>query len=260
MRKFKVYIKKLYKKLYKKIDLKARTKQILRNETTQNILGFIISLYMRLVYLTSRIDKRGATEKYLNLLKNKQPTIVVCWHGRMFISGVFIQNFLKKINYKDKLLVLSSKHKDGEIASKTLNFFNFEKICGSTINPTKLDKQIESGAIRSIIIAMRELKNKRSIFLAPDGPRGPKYQMNSGIVEIGQKSNAVFFPVSVSYSRKITLKTWDEFQIPFPFGKILIDFLPPIELNKKGNVDEINNYINNTLNTAMKLHDTKVML
>lgn len=254
MKKFKFYVKKIYKK----INLKEKIKQILRNDLIQNILGFILSLYIRLIYLTSRIYKQGSTEQYLNLLKNKQPTIVMCWHGRMFISGVFIQNLIKKINYKDKLLVLSSKHKDGEIASKTLNFFNFQKIGGSTINPTKLDKQVESGAIRSIIIAMRELKNKKSIFLAPDGPRGPKYQMNSSIVEIGQKSNAVFFPVSVSYSRKITLKTWDEFHIPLPFGKILIEFLPPIELHKNDNTNEINKHINNSLNEKMKLHDIEV--
>lgn len=236
--------------------MKQIVKNILKNEKVQKFFAFLISLYSKFVFYTSKVELKGFYKEYLDSLKNEKPNFVMTWHGRIFISGVFIENLLKKINYKKQLLVLSSKHKDGELASKTLEFFNFKKIGGSTINMKKLDKQVESGAVRSIIISMRELKqNHASIFLAPDGPRGPNRQLNSSIVEISQKTDAIIFPVCTSYSRFKQLKTWDKFQIPFPFSKIRIEFLEPVVVGKESNCKLIEKSITDNMNKILEEND-----
>lgn len=242
-----------------KIDLKQKFKDIVRGERMQKFLAFVISLYSKFVYKTSKIELKGYGEEYLKALQEEKANFIITWHGRIFISGAFINDYLKKINYKKQLLVLSSKHKDGELASKTLEFFNFKKIGGSTINKKKLDKQIESGAVRSIIISMRELKrNNATIFLAPDGPRGPNHQLNSSIVEIAQKTNAMIFPVSISYLKKKQLHSWDEFQIPMPFNKIIIEFLEPITIEKTDNCKEIETKITNDMNETLEKNDNLI--
>ena len=239
--------------------MKQIIKNILKNSGAQKFFAFVISLYSRLVFYTSKLELKGYYKEYLQSLQNEKQNFVITWHGRIFISGVFINNLLKKINYKKPLLVLSSKHKDGELAGKTLEFFNFEKIGGSTINKTKLDKQIESGAVRSIIISMRELKeNHASIFLAPDGPRGPNQQLNSSVVEIAKKTNALIYPVCISYSKYKQLKSWDKFQIPLPFGKILIEFLESVEVKKSDDCKAIEKKIENNMNTTLLKNDEMI--
>lgn len=236
-------------------------KKLLSNDTIQYVLTFLVSLYIRFVYFTSKVVVKGHTEDYINSLQQKKPTVVLTWHGRIFISAVFIEKWVKKIAYEKKLLVLSSGHKDGEIASKIMKFFNFEKIEGSTVNRKKLNRKEEFNSIRSVLQIIKELKNNSaSIFLAPDGPRGPKYKLNSNIVWIAKKTNAKIFPAVISYAKKKQLNSWDEFQIPFPFSKIIIEFLEPIAFNEDSNIEKISKDMVDMMNEKMMKNDKTVLL
>ena len=126
--------------------------------------------------------------------------------------------------------------------------FNFKEIFGSTINRNKLHQAQESGAVKSIMIIMREIKNGSSIHLAPDGPRGPLRKINSEIVNIAKKTDTPIFPVAIKYSLKKQLKSWDEFQIPFPFGKIVVDYLEPLHVDKSSDFEESNLILEERMN------------
>lgn len=221
---------------------------ILKKDIFQTIICWLISIYIRFVYFTSKVEIKGYTEEYLNLLINNKATFVITWHGKIFIAPMIVNTLLKKINYKKQPCVLSSKHRDGKLASKTMNIFNFKEIFGSTINRNKLHQAEESGAVKSIIIIMREIKNGSSIHLAPDGPRGPIRKINSEIVNIAKKTSTPVFPVVINYSLKKQLKSWDEFQIPFPFGKIVVEYLEPLHTNKDSDFNESNIILENKMN------------
>lgn len=232
--------------------IKNSIKTILKNTIIQFIVCYIISIYIRLVYLTSKIQVKGHVEEYINHLINNKATFVITWHGRIFIAPIFVKKLLKKISYKKQPCVLSSKHRDGQIASKTLNVFNFKEITGSTINRNKLYQAEDSGAVKSIMIIMKEIKNGSTIHLAPDGPRGPLREINSKIVDIAKKSSTTIFPVAINYNFKKQLKSWDEFQVPFPFGKITIEYLEPLYLDKKNNDSiDYNLLLKERMNEAM---------
>ena len=225
--------------------------KILKSCVVQNILCYIISFYIKIVFYTSKIEIKGYTDEYLNLLINNKATFVITWHGRIFIAPMIVKTLLKKINYKKQACVLSSKHRDGKIASKTMNIFGFKEIFGSTINKNKLHQAQESGAVRSIMIIMKEIKNGSSIHLAPDGPRGPMRKINSEIVNIAKKTSTPIFPVSINYSLKKQLKSWDKFQIPLPFGKITVEYLEPLYINKDSDFNESNFILEKRMNDNM---------
>ncbi len=253
------YLKRETVNWFKSDKVKQGVKSILRNDLVQYVVCFVISLYIRFVYMTSRVQICGTTEKYLNLLQQNKPTIVMTWHGRIFIASSVIEKLVKKISYRNRLVVLSSGHKDGEIASKTMMFFNYKKITGSTINKNTTNDKAKSLAIRSCFELLKELKeNKSSVFLAPDGPRGPRYKINSSITDIAHKTQAYLFPVAVSYSRKKQLNSWDQFQIPWPFCKIKVEFLEPLYVKNKTDIDNINQELEVVMNTKLAENDSKL--
>jgi Kdo2-lipid IVA 3' secondary acyltransferase len=65
------------------------------------------------------------------------------------------------------------------------------------------------------------------IGITPDGPRGPKYKIQPGIIKLAQLTGAAIMPVHIRYSRAIHFKTWDGFMLPLPFAKVTIIFDTP---------------------------------
>lgn len=223
----------------------------------QYTLCFIISLYMRLVYRTSKIIVRGHTEEYLNSLQKNNSNAVFTWHGRIFMASPFIEKLVKKISYKGNLLTVASKHKDGNLAFMAMSFFGFKKIEGSSANKNR--KGEDSGAISSALRVLKELRNgNSSIFIALDGPRGPRFKINSNIVGLAQKTESTIFPVVVSYSRKKEFNSWDKFQLALPFSKIVYDFLEPVKLGKDMNTKQIENEIETKMNERMEKNDEEL--
>ncbi len=64
------------------------------------------------------------------------------------------------------------------------------------------------------------------VAITPDGPRGPRYHLNPGVITLAQKTGALIMPIRVHYSRCWRLKTWDAFEIPKPFATVTIALLP----------------------------------
>lgn len=249
-----------FKSIKNSVDLhkiNSFVKDVLSLCFVQYALCFIISLYMRFVYRTSKIIVKGHTEEYLNSLQKNNSNAVFTWHGRIFMASPFIEKLIKKISYKGNLLTVASKHKDGNLAFMAMSFFGFKKIEGSTANKNR--KGEDSGAFSSALRILKELKNgDSSIFIALDGPRGPKFKINSNIVGLAQKTESTVFPVVISYSRKKEFNSWDKFQLPFPFSKIIYDFLEPIELKKDMNTEQIENEIETKMNEQMEKNDEEL--
>jgi lysophospholipid acyltransferase (LPLAT)-like uncharacterized protein len=62
---------------------------------------------------------------------------------------------------------------------------------------------------------------KRGLDLAitPDGPRGPRYEVQEGVITTSQLTGLPILPVTYHLNWKIRLKSWDGFQIPLPFAR-----------------------------------------
>lgn len=201
-------IKKVIKK-YVKAFLK-------NNKFVYKCLGFLLYLYLKIVYLSSNVQfilsNNFTKEKFLKL----NGTIFTFWHNRSaFMFKVFESS-------NEEFNVLVSPHTDGRITKELLKKFKGKVIEGSTNkNPTIVIRQI-----------IQSLSNNGNILLTPDGPRGPMYKINSTVTEIARRYNCPLIPISCMSSRYFTLKSWDKFIMPLPFGKIIIIIGEPINLSK----------------------------
>ncbi len=225
-------------------DFKENTKQfikrLLRNDLTQIILSKIIAFYMKLVFKTSRIVINNK-EKYIKILEREKGCFVVAWHGRMFIAPTILSFINKEVNYKRKMFFLASKHRDGKTAGMVMKTVGFYEISGSTINKDDKDKLGQAsnmGAIVSVRKIMKELKNNNIVCLPPDGPRGPLEEIDGEVIAIAKKVNVEILPAVISYSFRIKLGSWDRFQIPLPFGRILIEFASPLTFDDYNDLEK----------------------
>jgi lysophospholipid acyltransferase (LPLAT)-like uncharacterized protein len=113
--------------------------------------------------------------------------------------------------------VLISRHADGQLIAEIVERLGFRTVRGSTT--------------RGGVEALREMvKLGRTGHLAitPDGPRGPRRQVQPGVVYLASRTGLPVVPFSYGYERAWRAKSWDRFAVPRPFSKAVCVSLDPI--------------------------------
>lgn len=174
------------------------------------VVPFIGAFLIRLLYLIN--IKRF----HLPDTIPQEPVIFAFWH-----SDLLMQSYLYyQLRSTPKAQVLISEHFDGQLIARTIKFFGFGTIHGSTTR----------GGARVLFQGLKSLEQGYDIGITPDGPKGPRYEVNDGIVVMAQKRHAkviVFHCIPSSYWQ---LKSWDKFVVPKPFGSLDFYASEPIDL------------------------------
>lgn len=146
------------------------------------------------------------------------------WHSELLFMP-FLLKAAKKACGRDtwaKPFMMISSHTDGEIISRCVRFFGIYSLRGST--------GVEKGGARLLAEAVRTIKSGNSIFITPDGPRGPRHSVADGIIFCAQKTSTPIIFARALYSRFWEFKSWDRFRVPKPFSRIEIRVQEPIFL------------------------------
>lgn len=178
-----------------------------------NLLLFFISLigpiFIFLLGKTLRIKWIG--EKNLDpIRKNQGQVIYAFWHGRMLI--------LSYSHRWQKIHVLISQHRDGELIARIIERLGFVSVRGSTTR----------GGTKAIFEMAEKGASGYDVAITPDGPRGPRFKVQPGAIYIAQRSGMSIIPITNSAKRRWTLSSWDGFLIPKPFSKAVIIIGEPI--------------------------------
>lgn len=181
--------------------------------TKDKILLFIVpilsSLILRLLALTIR-KKTLHFERIQQFADRSQWLILAFWHQRLLMMP-----FLRG---KEKVSMLISQHRDGELIARTVKFLGIESVRGSTTRGGL-------AAIRSMVRAMQEGSH---IAITPDGPQGPRHVVQAGIIELARLTGAPIIPITYSASRRKVFQSWDRFHLPFPFSRVVYIFGEPV--------------------------------
>ena len=200
-------------------------KNILNNFLIKQIISLIGIVYILLTYYTSKIT--FSNQSKINLLSKKNENFIYAfWHDQLLMCPFTWKNDLD-------ILVLISKHKDGDIISKVISYLGFKTIRGSTNKPGKIKSKGGFIAAKKILSS---LKNNICVGIAPDGPRGPRHEVAEGIINIARISNKKIIPVALGFKSKWTLNTWDKFIVPKFFSRMNVSWGEPIEIQDEDNV------------------------
>ena len=62
----------------------------------------------------------------------------------------------------------------------------------------------------------------------PDGPRGPRYRVQPGLILVAKRTGAAILPMTFGAQRKRVFRSWDAFLLPLPFSRLVVIYGEPI--------------------------------
>jgi lysophospholipid acyltransferase (LPLAT)-like uncharacterized protein len=200
---------------------KKALKNLYRRNAVQQTVAWIAAKFMMLVFKTNRWDylHRERVDPYW---QNDKPMIVCFWHNRLMMMTFA---WLSETPFH----MLISGHADGRVISMAVGHHGIKTIAGSS-------SKGGSDAIRKVLKA---LKQGDSVGITPDGPRGPRFSVNQGLVNLASKAGVDLVPMCYSTSRRIVWKSWDRLVLPLPFGKGVIIYGEPIKMHPEQTDEEL---------------------
>jgi len=200
-------------------------------KTKSYLLSFFGRWIFQCLFLSNNISVKGE-KNLLDAIKSEDPVMICVWHGRLLFPSWYIRRHTS-------LHIISSRHPDSEILARILRHWGYKLIRGST----------SKGGSRVIREMTKIFNNGGIIAVTNDGPKGPLRIAKSGSISLAFKKNIKIISVTGSATRYWQAKSWDQFMLPKPFGKIQIIVSPPLKIdsNPATTNEEVNlltNFIN----------------
>jgi lysophospholipid acyltransferase (LPLAT)-like uncharacterized protein len=164
-------------------------------------VGWLGSLLVKGLARTMRFEYL-ADEPGLEPSNPAQPTIYVLWHDQ--ILPPLARHSLTQAN----VAALVSRHQDGSYLAEFMQRSGIRPVRGSTARGG-------DQALRELL----DVPPGDSIFITPDGPRGPHHQLKSGAVFLASHSGRVIVPVATAVPRSWYFKgSWTGLVVPRLFS------------------------------------------
>jgi lysophospholipid acyltransferase (LPLAT)-like uncharacterized protein len=156
------------------------------------------------------------------------PAIYCVWHNRLSLCMTAYFGYVKKHNNTPGLAAMVSASRDGGFLTGILECFKVQPVRGSSSRrgPQAL-LELTTWAERGYDLA-----------ITPDGPRGPCYVVQEGVMSLAQVTGLPIVPVSYNLGWKIRVKSWDRFQIPLPFSCCEMIYAKPIFVPRDASDEE----------------------
>jgi lysophospholipid acyltransferase (LPLAT)-like uncharacterized protein len=187
-------------------SLDAREEAVLRRARWLVPIG---TWFLRLLAMTWRIrvvnPEAGSFGR-----REPRSRVFLLWHGELLP--------LLWQHRREKIAVLISSHRDGEIVARVAEALGFRTIRGST----------SRGAARALMGLVRELEEGAEVAVTPDGPRGPAHVFAGGALVAAQRTGVPMVLIRAHAERAWRLRSWDRFLIPKPFARVSIAYADPV--------------------------------
>jgi lysophospholipid acyltransferase (LPLAT)-like uncharacterized protein len=150
-----------------------------------------------------------------SLIQEKTPFVLAFWHGRM-LCALHLAYRYRHV----RATVMVSRSQDGEFISQVSKCFGVHPIRGST----------SRGGSRAMLQMVRRVQEGYVACVTPDGPRGPRYRVQPGVITVAQKTGAPILPLAYDAEWKKVFQSWDRFVMPLPFSRIVVVYGEPISV------------------------------
>ena len=185
----------------------------IRASRASRIAGYMAACVMKVWSQTLRYELDGKPGIHPPAIGTR-PVIYALWHNRIFTMPPIWRRTGGKGR---KTVVLTSASKDGTTLATAMSVFGLGAIRGSS----------SRRAVSALIGMKKALREGFDVCVTPDGPRGPRYQVQPGIIKIAQATGAEIVPIHIRYGAAWRLNSWDRFVIPKPFSRVQVSFGEP---------------------------------
>lgn len=185
----------------------------------RRLLGYMLSLYVRLVRATSRYVL-VPPDMYSAFLPPLEPTIFTSWHANIFAVALALRPPMADV------VGLTAPHPDGQIADACINGLGIRTISGTGAN----EKQSHgTGGVAAFRAMMRELKAGNSVYLTAEIPPTRGRPVSRGVITLARRSGRPIIAIAAASSRRtIVERLWDKLQVNHPFGRMVLIAAGPL--------------------------------
>jgi hypothetical protein len=179
----------------------------------RRLAAFVVAAFLRLCIATWRLRWKETPAGP----EPERPVIYCLWHNRIPLALACYQ--FSRDRWRDEgMAAMISASRDGGLLTNIVQRFGVQPIRGST----------SRRGPQALLEATTLLERNHSVVITPDGPRGPAYRIQEGIIQLAKITERPIIPVSTFTHWKIRLKSWDKLQIPLPFTRCDVNYGEPI--------------------------------
>lgn len=129
---------------------------------------------------------------------------------------------LPSLRPNNKLTILISNSRDGEIIARALKEIGFSTARGSPAH----------GGVRGALEMKTAAKANSRLAMMVDGPRGPRYQVKQGLVRLAEITGLPIIPFVTHTRQNYWMDSWDNFMAPWWGTPMVHIFGHPIDIPK----------------------------
>jgi lysophospholipid acyltransferase (LPLAT)-like uncharacterized protein len=144
-------------------------------------------------------------------LERGERYIYVFWHENMLFPAYQCRS--------PGISVLVSRHADGQLIGEILRSLGVGVIRGSTARGSVM-------AVRSMLRTCQ----CAHLVITPDGPRGPRRQVQAGVIYLAAKTGLPIVAVGIGFQNPWRLQSWDQLVLPKPWRRATMITSRPIAI------------------------------
>jgi len=176
------------------------------------VIAWVAYRFIRLIGPTLRSEIVGV-HNAVQIRDNREPAIGAFWH-RCIFPAIWI--------WRNRgIVVLNTVNFDGQWTRRVIERLGFGTAQGSSTR----------GGIEGLTVMAERLEEGCHVAFTIDGPRGPRYVAKPGPVILSRRTGK---PISVFHIglqwKHVFKKSWDLFQLPYPFSRAVTIVAPPIRV------------------------------
>lgn len=176
------------------------------------ILPWLYKLLILGILKTCRVRFIGRPQ--VEKLAHEGKTWIFCaWHENTAVSVALERN--------TGSAMMASDSRDGEYIARGIAALGNIPVRGSS----------SKGGTKAIRTMVKWLRNGHSAAVTPDGPRGPRRQLQPGVLWISALAGAPLVPYHVVATREWTARSWDRHRIPKPFSRVYVAIGEPFRVD-----------------------------
>jgi len=178
--------------------------------STARLAGLALALLDRTVRITvvhgERLDQAERSDGGF---------IHAFWHGQLLLASL--------VHDGKPTAAMISRHGDGELIARVVERRSIRAVRGSTTRGGP-------AAFREMLDLVHDGWTRLAI--TPDGPRGPRHRVQSGIVRLSALTGFPIIPAGLAARPVHQFRSWDGFLVPWPGARVRVHYGEPVRVAK----------------------------
>ena len=192
----------------------------------QRLGAWLVFATLRGVAFTLRVrwlDRCGLLDK-----PEAGQAIYAIWHNRLALCLEMYRAYIRARSHGPGMAAMVSASRDGGFLAGILERYGVQPVRGST----------SRRGPQALLELIGWAERGYDLAITPDGPRGPRYVVQEGVISLAQITGLPIIPASYSLSLRWRLKSWDGFIVPLPFARWEIVAGKSLRVSREATVEE----------------------